>query len=412
MVNAIDLNSWTTTIDQIAKELHNGKLKPSDLHAGLITKTYIELEKGAAEGYGKGWELIDPINSKTVQHIKQNIYKFSGAKTYQQLAEMNSFLVDEKGKIRSYSEFKRKVDAVHQNYNRNYLQAEYQTSKRAAQSVRQWKEFEANKDLFPNLKYMTVGDDRVRHDHEKLHGIIKPVDHPFWNTHNPPNGWRCRCYLVPTTEKETTEKTAIEPDKGFAFNPGKINKLFDENNHPYFVFPAGDAKAVKKAFENFKLTASYGKATFTAKNGAKVFVSPFADPADLFGNYRTAIKLANADFDVKIRPHVNIKGVKNPEYVVNKLITDRAQPKKLRGILTAFDEKINDQNCEAVVLDFTYKLKNESRFNIAKTIRGGAKVNKKLKEVILVFGDEIINLNRSEMFSDALWQKVIKKATK
>jgi len=142
--------------------LHNGKLKPADLSEGLITKTYNELQKGAAAGYGKSWIKFDTTNSKTVQELKQNLYRFSGAKTYQQLAEMNSFLVDEKGKIRSYSEFKRKVDVVHKKYNRNYLQAEYQTGKRSAQASRQWKGFEDNQDLFPNLKYMPVADDKVR----------------------------------------------------------------------------------------------------------------------------------------------------------------------------------------------------------------------------------------------------------
>lgn len=392
--------------------MHNGKLKPADLHADLIQKTYNELEKGASEGYGKNWGQISPENTKTVQQLKQNIYKFSGAKAYHQLAEMNSLLVDEKGKIRSFSEFKRKVDAVHEKYNRNYLQAEYNTAKRSAQASRQWKEFEANKDLFPNLKYMTVGDERVRHDHTKLHGIIKPVNDPFWNTYYPPNGWQCRCYVKPTTEGETKINTEVIPDKGFGINVGKIDQLYDEKSHPYFVFPAGDAKAVKMAFENFKLTASYGKPRYTAKNGAKVYVSPFSDPVDLFGNYRSAVKIANAGYDVKIRPHVLIDDVKNPEFIINKLVSDRSEPKSLKGILTAIDKKINDQKCESVVLDFTHKLKGVSRFDIARTIKGGANSNTKLKEVLLIFGDEIIALNRAEIFSDILWQKVIKKATK
>lgn len=157
---------------------------------------------------------------------------------------MNSFLVDENGKIRSYSSFKRKVDVVHKKYNRNYLQAEYQTAKRSAQAVRQWKGFEDNQDLFPNLKYMTVDDDKVRLDHEKLHGVIKAVNDPFWDTHYPPNGWRCRCYVKPTTEAVSEKAPKITVEESFNHNVGKTNELFMEKKHPYFVIPKSDKKEV------------------------------------------------------------------------------------------------------------------------------------------------------------------------
>lgn len=232
--------------------MHNGELKPEDLHTGLIAKTYTELEKGAAEGYGKSWLKVDTEIATTVAKLQENLYFFSAAKTYQQLEEMNSFLVDEKGKIRSYSQFKRKVDAVHKNYNRNYLQTEFRTSKRSAQSARQWSEFEANKDLFPNLMYITVGDDKVRPDHVKLNGIIKPINHPFWDTHYPPNGWNDRCSVKPTASNVTSEKIDVEPDKGFSFNVGKTKQLFNEKDHPYFTMPKTAKKNVNKSVEEFK----------------------------------------------------------------------------------------------------------------------------------------------------------------
>lgn len=194
----------------------------------------------------------------TVAKLRENLYFFSGAKTYQQLEQMNSFLVDEKGKMRSYSEFKRKVDVVHKNYNKNYLEAEYQTSRRSAQAVRQWKDIEENADLFPNLKYMTIADDKVRQDHEKLHGIIKPVNDPFWDTHYPPNGFRCRCYVKPTTDAADTKKVTTQPDKGFAQNVGKTNQVFDKN-HPYFSYPKEAKKNIEKSLANFKKAAEKKK---------------------------------------------------------------------------------------------------------------------------------------------------------
>ena len=176
---------------------------------------------------------------------------FSAAKTYQQLEEMNSFLVDENGKIRPYSQFKRKVDAVHKKYNNSFLQAEYQTSKRSAQATRQWKGFVDNQDLFPNLKYRTINDDKVRKEHEKLEGIIKPINDPFWETHYPPNGFRCRCYVSQTTEEVTNSKVNIKPDKGFENNVGKSNEIFTKE-HPYFTYPKEASKTIEKSLKDFK----------------------------------------------------------------------------------------------------------------------------------------------------------------
>lgn len=324
------------------------------MHNELIEHTYNSLEEAVAKGYGKNWKSNKSTHFSTVQQLKSHIYQFSGAKTYQQLAEMNSFLVDEKGKIRSFSEFKRKVDVVHEKYNKNYLQAEYQTAKKSAQAARQWKGYEANKDLFPNLKYMTIGDDKVRDQHSKLHGIIKPVDDPFWNTHYPPNGWRCRCYVQPTTEGATTIKTTVAPDKGFEVNVGKTQQIFHKKEHPYYVFPSKEKEAYKTAFENFKLTAPYGKARFTADNGARVFVSPFTDTRadELIGNYRVAVEIAKqTGFDVKLRPHIDgrILKAKNPEYLIDGKLADRKAPgsKNYKNILRS----ANKQETEIVVID-------------------------------------------------------------
>lgn len=230
--------------------MHAGTLKPADLNEALILKTYNELEKGAATGYGKDWIKLDPKIATTVSKLQENLYLFSAAKSYQQLKEMNSFLVDEKGKIRTFSEFKRKVDVVHKNYNKNYLETEYITSKRSAQAVRQWKDIEENADLFPNLIYTTVGDDKVREDHVKLSGIIKAINDPFWDIWYPPNGFRDRCDARPTTKAVTEIKSLPKQAKGFENNVGKTNTIFTKS-HPYFTMPKEAKKNVDKSLEKF-----------------------------------------------------------------------------------------------------------------------------------------------------------------
>ena len=44
----------------------------------------------------------------------------------------------------------------------------------------------------PYWRYVAVMDDRTREEHAEWHGTVLPADDPWWNTHYPPNGWRCR----------------------------------------------------------------------------------------------------------------------------------------------------------------------------------------------------------------------------
>jgi uncharacterized protein with gpF-like domain len=54
----------------------------------------------------------------------------------------------------------------------------------------------------PFLLYTTAGDEKVRTDHRPWHKFLLPVDHPFWLTHYPPNGWNCRCKVISLSERD------------------------------------------------------------------------------------------------------------------------------------------------------------------------------------------------------------------
>jgi len=237
---------WDKLITRIARALFDKKLKPKDLDKELLLKTYEELQKGAKKGYGKEWDKLNKDGDLLVTEIQNNLYLFSAAKSYQQLVEFNELLVDDDGKIRKWTDFRRKVLAVHKTYNQNYLQAEYQTARRSSQAAKQWQKFEKDSDLFPNLMYRTVGDERVRDEHDKLDGIIKPLNDKFWDTHYPPNGFRCRCSVQQTSKKATKGTPKVKIDKGFDNHVGKTGKVFNEEDHPYFAIPKKELDKLKK----------------------------------------------------------------------------------------------------------------------------------------------------------------------
>ncbi|MEO0628337.1 MAG: phage minor head protein, partial [Bacteroidota bacterium] len=120
-------------------------------------------------------------------------------------------------------------------YNFTYLQTELLTLEAVANSAGQWRDFVDRSDLYPNLKYVTAGDERVRDSHAAIDGAIYPVGDPFWDTHTPPIDWRCRCILVQTDE-DTVVKTGVTPRAGFGRNPAKTKALI-QRDHPYFNLP-------------------------------------------------------------------------------------------------------------------------------------------------------------------------------
>lgn len=63
------------------------------------------------------------------------------------------------------------------------------------------------------LRYVAVLDDRTRPSHRAWHGTVLPIDHPFWDTHYPPNGWGCRCTIQIMTARQLKRAGySVSPD--------------------------------------------------------------------------------------------------------------------------------------------------------------------------------------------------------
>ena len=128
-----------------------------------------------------------------LQALKDNVFVFSGFKNYHMLREASNLLVDETGALRTFSAFRESVLKLNEEYNINFLKAEYNHAVGSARMAGKWLQFDKDKDTLPLLQYMAAGDSRVRASHAKFNKLILPVDHPFWDTFMPPNDWNCRC---------------------------------------------------------------------------------------------------------------------------------------------------------------------------------------------------------------------------
>ena len=87
-------------------------------------------------------------------------------------------------------------------FDKRRLQLIFDVNARQAFAAGRWKRIEQGKERKPFVMYMTMNDERVRISHRPWHGLVLPVDHPFWRTHYPPNGWRCRCTAFAVSEKD------------------------------------------------------------------------------------------------------------------------------------------------------------------------------------------------------------------
>ncbi|MCX8017074.1 MAG: phage minor head protein, partial [Rhodocyclaceae bacterium] len=78
----------------------------------------------------------------------------------------------------------------------------YDVNTRMAHAAGRWERIQAAKDSHPYLRYVTRADERVRQSHRPWHNVTLPVDDPWWRTHYPPCGWRCRCRAIPMRAAE------------------------------------------------------------------------------------------------------------------------------------------------------------------------------------------------------------------
>lgn len=251
-------------MEEIARQTYEGKLKRGELDAGHVLMTYRELNKATGTGYGKNWLKINKDTGAPAPEalrMQQNLYRFSGAKNFAMLEEINRLLTND-GKLANWEDFRSGVLQLNDKYNVNHLQAEWQTAKQGGYMANLWQEYEGNTKLYPNLRYRTQGDKHVRDEHRKLEGVIAPVNSSFWDSYYPPNGWRCRCYVVQTAEPATNENELpeISPQDvapEFKNNVGKGGEVFKEtgNNkgkpHPYFAL--AKTPEIKKTIERLHL---------------------------------------------------------------------------------------------------------------------------------------------------------------
>ncbi len=224
-------------LDRILKLVHEGKLTKGMIDIESYQRIANGLFTQVTTGFNDNLKNIKYNNTDAnlIQFFRGNIFKFSAAKNEKQFRELSAKLLNADGTIKPFNKFKTDVLTTYNNYNKNWLQTEYRTALAQSQNAAIFADAWKTKDLY-DLQYVTAKDEKVRDDHAKLDGIVRPVDDGFWKVHTPPNDWNCRCKLRKVAKGTTITKDEDlrnkKPAKQFQYSAYHDKKIFS-SQHPY-----------------------------------------------------------------------------------------------------------------------------------------------------------------------------------
>jgi SPP1 gp7 family putative phage head morphogenesis protein len=231
----------------------NSGISPEDLTKAQPKELLLEINRILSKTIAQGAEKVNvayQVPDELIYALHENVFVFSGMKTYHQLAEASQLLTSDTGEIKSFQKFFEDVQKINAAYNQRYLEAEYGFAIHSAQMAVKWNDYAHDGDIY-NLQYRTAGDDRVRADHAALNGTTLPMSDPFWASYTPPLDWGCRCTIIQVLKDKYAESNSAQAQElgkqattrigkdgqnklaMFRFNPGTAFKIFPDK-HPYF----------------------------------------------------------------------------------------------------------------------------------------------------------------------------------
>lgn len=196
------------------------------------------LNEGAVKGLTQGGERQH--TPQFLQAIKHSNEVFSAFKCHSMGVKMAERLHDKDGNLRPFKEWREAVQPIASHHVGAWLKTEYDTAVLRAHQGSLWQEFERNKDILPNLRWMpttSVSPENV-HKGYWTSRLTLPVDDPFWQDNHPANRWNCKCSLEATSDKADTGHVAEmarqdnTAQQGLENNP-RDGHLFSDK-HPYF----------------------------------------------------------------------------------------------------------------------------------------------------------------------------------
>lgn len=283
---ADDDDNWDDVYRQIAEDLLRGE--KYTINKDLYLKTAEKLS-GAVK---KGLESSDIHADRSILSKKliTNVYAFSAAKSATQMKYYRDMMIGDDGAILGKESYIKKIADTGEIFNKNYLSAEYENAYYSTIMADKWDRFGDDE----VLEYNTAGDSHVRASHKLLDKYTAPKSAAFWKTNYPPNGWGCRCTVLPGKNRNVSVRQQERFDAGinslkienektpFYTNVGMTAQIFDEKKHPYF-------KNISKKELNQAKEESDEKQDYEVLHKSAIFKSNMEDLTDEMKNVYTNV---------------------------------------------------------------------------------------------------------------------------
>lgn len=187
-----------------------------------------------------------------MEQLRTNNAVFAAFKTHRMGRDMAAQLIDENGEVKSFQQFRSDVEPIASHYVDTWLRTEYDTAVKRAHRAAEMRQFMAEADVFPNIRWLESTAVNPRESHMPFYDHVWPVDDPFWEEHKPGDEWGCQCGWE-ATDDPVTDNTGlggerIKPSPGLDGNPARTGQIFSDD-HPYFP---SDCSAC--AFKGVQLT--------------------------------------------------------------------------------------------------------------------------------------------------------------
>lgn len=168
------------------RKVHNGLDISKEIDTALWREVVRIINEGTVEGLAKA--ATPPAHDRMFyQELRHSNEVFSAFKVHTMGVEMAAKLLDADGNLKPFDKWMQDVSSITSHQVGSWLRTEYDTAVIRAHAAADWREFERNKDILPNLRWMptTSPDPESSHRRYWEMKLTLPVDDPFWNDHHP-----------------------------------------------------------------------------------------------------------------------------------------------------------------------------------------------------------------------------------
>lgn len=241
--------------------IYKGLNVRDDIEDHIFNETLRLFNEAASKGLTDS-KWSDDVPDEFINQIRTNNRIWSAFRVHRMQNDIAAQLLDSDGQLKPFDKWLKDIKGMTNHYVGPWLRTEYNTAVLRAHQAADWKHFEAEQDVFPNLRWMPTTSPQQDPLHRQYweSKLTLPINHPFWSEHRPGDRWNCKCTLEQTdaAANDTVIKDfyPVPQQQGLDNNPGDDGKLFSDS-HPYITKAyAGAKKAVEMKIKSSSVLRS------------------------------------------------------------------------------------------------------------------------------------------------------------